>query len=140
MDSLALFNMLDAKMAYVSQRQNVLADNIANANTPGFRPRDVKEPNFKDIMAGKQTAKASIGMEDLAQTNPNHIGAQNVEFIGNNIDVASSFYEVKPSENAVDLEEQMLKASSNQRDANIAINMYVKQLSLMRTAIGANGR
>jgi len=136
MENLALFSVLDAKLAYISQCQNVLANNIANANTPGFKPSEVNAPDFKKILDGQSGSSAVA----LTATSPNHIGAQTIAYGGENIKIAPSFYEVTPSGNGVDLEEQMIKASKNQGEANMAINMYVKQLSMLRTAIGAGGR
>ena len=61
---------------------------------------------------------------------------QGIGITGNEIKESREFYAVKPSGNAVDLEEQMLKAAKNQSEANIAINLYTKQIALLRTAIG----
>lgn len=131
--------MLDAKLSYVSQRQSVLANNVANADTPKFVPSDVETPNFKDIMAGKTQPKSEYS-GGLVRTNAQHITMQGIGISGNEIKESREFYAVKPSGNAVDLEEQMLKASKNQSEANLAINLYTKQIALLRTAIGGGGR
>ena len=39
-----LFAMLKSKLSYTTQRQQVIAQNVANADTPGFAPRDLEEP------------------------------------------------------------------------------------------------
>ena len=136
MEELALFRIMDAKLAYASQRQNVLADNIANANTPGFRPNDVKAPDFKKILA--KAAADATPMKGLAMTDSKHLGLADGGSIADSDNVyASSTYEVAPDGNGVDLEEQMLKASKNNTEAGIVVGLYAKQLSFLRTAVGA---
>ncbi len=138
MDSIALFNMLDAKLDYVSQRQSVIANNVANGDTPGFIPSDIVAPNFKDIMAGKDVAK-SADAGGLRLTNGHHIPMQGMGGMNmSTLKESTAFYGVKPSGNAVDMEEQMLKAAKNQSEANIAINLYTRQIGFLKTAIGAN--
>ena len=37
-----LFDLISAKTAWLGQRQALLGQNVANADTPGFRPRDLR--------------------------------------------------------------------------------------------------
>lgn len=130
MQELTLFQMLDAKLAYAAQRQNVLAQNIANANSPGYRALDVKAPDFKAIMLG-ETTNTPAG---LAMTNPKHLNSQGVEAKENAATEVTS-YELSPDGNGVDLEEQMLKAGKNSTEANITLSLYSKQLAMLRLAV-----
>ncbi len=136
MENLTLFRLMDAKLAYASQRQGVLANNIANANTPGYKPYDVKTPDFKKIMA--ETADpAPIAMRGLTVTNGQHIAPLDTDDnASDNLEISTS-YEISPDGNGVDIEEQMLKASKNNTDAGIVVGLYAKQLSFLRTAVGA---
>ena len=43
---LPLFSMLRTRMHWHQERQRVLAENVSNANTPEFRPRDLAPPQF----------------------------------------------------------------------------------------------
>src|SRR5262245_12769637 len=54
-----------------SQRSEVLAANLANADTPGYRARDV------DFKAALAEAGAAGGSVHLSTTNAGHIGAAN---------------------------------------------------------------
>ena len=38
----SLFDLADRRLAYLQHRQQVLAQNVANANTPGYRARDLE--------------------------------------------------------------------------------------------------
>ena len=46
-DDIPLFAMLKSRMGYLSQRQKVIAQNVANADTPGYRPSDLKPYSFQ---------------------------------------------------------------------------------------------
>src|SRR5262245_42453844 len=68
LNSLKLFKMAMTRMDWASQRQKVLAQNIANADTPNYQPKDVKEINFKDVLRGTGVAPVTV-----ARTNANHL-------------------------------------------------------------------
>lgn len=57
-----LFQGLVQKMGWLAQRQQVLARNIANANTPGFKPKDIEKPDFSALLEGNSrgSGKASV--------------------------------------------------------------------------------
>lgn len=65
---LPLFGMLKTKMRWHQARQSVLAQNIANADTPGFRPSDLKPADMRTSM---QTPRA--GGVTAALTHKAHI-------------------------------------------------------------------
>jgi len=56
---ITLFNMMQTKMGYLAERQDLLSNNVANIDTPGYKPRDLKELNFKK-MAHNLTHKLQI--------------------------------------------------------------------------------
>ena len=43
-----IFSILRERMAWLNQRQSVLSENVANADTPGFVARDLKPLDFQD--------------------------------------------------------------------------------------------
>src|ERR1043166_9639867 len=102
-----LFSMLRSRMQWHQERQKVLAENVPNADTPIFRTRDLKPLDF-----GSQVRAA--GQVQIASTNPAHItasaGSSSFAAGGN------SKYDVKPTGNAVNLEDEMMKVASNQMD------------------------
>ena len=65
---LPLFETMRERMAFLSARQTVLAENVANANTPGYRARDVEAPDFAAIAAGENEGNLTV-------TNPMHISS-----------------------------------------------------------------
>jgi flagellar basal-body rod protein FlgB len=122
-----LFSMLRTRMQWHQERQKVLAENVANADTPNFRTRDLKPLDF-----GSQVQAA--GQVRVASTNPAHITGS----AGNSALAAggNGKYDVKPAGNAVNLEDEMMKVASNQMDYQAAISLYSRSMGLFRTALG----
>lgn len=125
---LPIFSMLRSRMNWHQERQRLLAENVANADTPGFRPRDLAPLDF-----GRQLQQAS-GQLQLALTSPTHLSSPTG---------TSAFatdrpgkYDVRPAGNAVNLEDEMMKVAANQMDHQAAISLYSRSMGLFRTALG----
>jgi len=126
---LPIFSMLRTRMNWHQERQRLLAENIANADTPGYRPRDLGPLDF-----GRQVQQAS-GQLQLALTAPGHLattGGAGGSFATDR----SGKYDVKPTGNAVNLEDEMMKVAANQMDHQAAISLYARSMGLLKTAIG----
>jgi flagellar basal-body rod protein FlgB len=125
-----LMSMLRTRMSWLHQRQDVLSQNVANADTPGFVARDLKPLDFKDTLhAATSTAN------NLTVTDPRHIAirpAGTTKFD----DVETHDVESNPNGNSVSLEAEMIKVSDTQAQFQAAANIYAKALTLMKTAIG----
>lgn len=135
LSNLALFQAMGGKMNYLSTRQGVIAQNVANADTPNYRPRDLKPVDFgavlKDVSGSKQ-----VRMEKTAA---GHIGPGGM--LGReDIRKSRMTYEVAPAGNAVILEEQMVKASQTTGEYNLITNLMRKNVSMIRTALGRAGQ
>ena len=122
-----LFSMLRTRMQWHQERQKVLAENVANADTPNFRTRDLRALDF-----GSQVQAA--GQVRVASTNPAHItgAAANGAFATDR----NNKYDVKPAGNAVNLEDEMMKVASNQMDYQAAISLYSRSMGMFKTALG----
>ncbi len=117
-------------MQWHQERQRVLSENVSNSDTPKFRPRDLVEPKFDRTGA----VTGSMGPLALTRTSASHMTPS---------DAVSAFdqnrnagFETRPAGNAVNLEEEMMKAASNQMDYAAATSLYSKSLRLLKTAIG----
>jgi flagellar basal-body rod protein FlgB len=124
---LPIFSMLRSRMQWHQERQKVLADNVANADTPKFRPRDLKPLDF-----GSQVKQA--GQVSVASTDPAHITGANAT--GPFASAQNNKYDVRPAGNAVSLEEEMIKVAANQMDYQAATSLYSRSMGLFRTALG----
>jgi flagellar basal-body rod protein FlgB len=123
---LPLFEALKQRMSWHHARQRVLGENVANADTPGFRPMDVKPP----IQERGGMERAGLR---LAATAPGHMGLGGLEPPGAG---RAQRFETTPSGNAVNLEDEMLKVAQNNQDYQLAASLYQRSMALMKTAIG----
>lgn len=131
------FAALRERMKFLQTRQKLLAQNVANADTPGFRPKDIAQVGVDPASRGSDQSRRLSGTYGarvgLAGTNPMHIGAGAG---GAASEERGSSYETRPSGNSVSLEDEMLKISQNQMDFQTAANMYQRGLATMKIALG----
>lgn len=131
---LPLLGMLKTRMRWHQARQSVLADNIANADTPGFRPSDLKA--MEKGVAMRAPGVTPVG---TALTHTTHIAGPVMSAQGNSFArEGTQGWETTPAGNSVVLEEQMIEVSANQFDFQMASTLYSRSLGLLKTAIGTN--
>ncbi|WP_150525586.1 flagellar basal body rod protein FlgB [Roseibium sediminis] len=127
-----LFQALKSKMQWHQVRQGVLAENVANADTPSYRAREVKQFDFADhvglAQAGLQTSVTKVGHISGSLSAPAAGEAEKRDM-----------FEITPSGNNVVLEEQMMKVTQNQMDYQAATTLYSRGLGLIRTALSKGG-
>jgi flagellar basal-body rod protein FlgB len=126
-----IFSMLRTKLQYAQERQRVLSENVANADTPNYRARDLTAPKFPDP---DKIAPATVSGVSLARTENGHIGqlGGTSMFSANN----KNSYEVRPTGTAVNLEDEMIKVADNQMDYQAASALYTRSLGLLKVALG----
>ncbi len=135
---LKIFNMMQANLSYLNQRQDVLAQNVANANVPGYQGKDLKAPDFSQFMSNAMGGASSTSHIQLAATEPGHIsGTGNASNI-DAVTVTNKGGEVTPTGNNVVLEDEMLKISKNNLEYQQTTGLYSKMLALIKTAIGGS--
>jgi flagellar basal-body rod protein FlgB len=125
---LPLVSMLKTRMHWHQTRQKLLAENVSNADTPGFKPKDLKEPVFTP---GGRPVGGALGIE---RTSTGHLAGEGAEFGEDPMNARR--FETTPSGNAVSLEDEMLKVSQNQSDFQLAASLYQKSLQMLRIAAG----
>ncbi len=128
-----LFQLISARLTWLGERQVVLNQNLANADTPGYRPRDLRPEDFASLA---QALPGAGGRMAMTRTDPAHIGGGARARIALESHAAESVYETTPNGNAVILEEQMAKASQTALDYQLTTNLYRKYLGMMRLALG----
>lgn len=128
---LTTISALRDRMQWHQARQRVLAENVANADTPGFKPRDLQAP------ASSPGADRTAGPVALERTSSLHLAPSGAR--GGADTRAAPRWETRPSGNAVNLEDEMMKVAQNQADHQLAASLYQKSLGLLRTAIGRKG-
>ena len=129
-----LMSMLRQRMSWLNERQNILSQNVANADTPRFTARDIKQIEFDDILQGSG-GLLMPKLDNLSTTNSRHIGIKNSSGSGDYSSFDTPDVEASPNGNTVSLEEQMIKIADTQAQFQAATNLYSKAMSMMRTAI-----
>jgi len=130
LSNIPLFSALTEKMKWHQTRQGLLAENVANAETPGYRGRDLKAYGFEDHM--RNMSVASIATE---ATNPMHIvkaGSGAGEFGSRQL----NNFEITPEGNGVTLEDEMMKVTTNQMDYQAVTALYSRSIKMIKTALG----
>ncbi len=126
---LKLFQRISERMGWLGARQQVLAQNVANADTPDYVPLDLKPLKFTDHLTKTTpvtqlrtdpkhltgTAQPASSIDDVKQRNP---------------------YESAPVGNSVVLEEQMTKLADAQHSYQLMTNLYRKHVDMLKTALG----
>lgn len=114
--------------AHAAQRQRVITTNVANADTPGYRARDLER--FSD----SYRQGAAIG---LRTTRPQHVAAGAWgSAAGAAVDAGG---EPSPNGNTVSVEDEMIRAADAKREFNIALSVFQSGLTMTRTALGRRG-
>ncbi len=132
--NIPLFQAMRAKMNYLEMHQTVLAQNIANADTPKYQARELSKIDFGTVLKDLVNTK-NVRMET---THPGHMPQPNAVEQARNLKQKIT-YEVSPDKNAIILEEQMVKANQVNMDYNLLTNLIRKQSGMIRTALGRNG-
>src|SRR3569832_8960 len=128
LSSISLFSALAEKMRWHQARQGVLAENIANADTPGYIERDLTPFTFADEMK-------SVATVTTPATSPTHFSVSSGGESGG-FGSESSPFEITPSGNGVTLEDEMMKVSCNDMDYQTVTALYTRSMAILRTSIG----
>ncbi|MBT6304656.1 MAG: flagellar basal body rod protein FlgB [Rhodospirillaceae bacterium] len=132
--NLNVFSAATVKMGWLNQRQTVLAQNIANADTPNYRAKDLKAPTFSKIMYG------NVNMQ-MSKTAMGHMVGAGAKIDARVIKERNKdVYEVSPNENAVVMEEQLMKVSESSMNYKLASSIYSKNLLMFKMALNGSGR
>ncbi len=130
---LPLFSLMSERLSWLGKRQQVLANNIANADTPGFRAKDVKELDFRKILAGPKLRKAS-----MTHTNAAHMSGRPGKSQVHKV-ILDRSADVSLSGNSVAIEDQVLKVTQTAMDHQLTINLYRKHIAMIKMALGKPG-
>ena len=131
--SLSVFRALQARMRWLNERQEVLAQNVANADTPHYQSRDLKPLNFRDMLRRQEPSLT------LAVSQPGHIAVNN-KVAERRAAAETAKLEANPTGNGVVLEEEMLKVCQTAQDYELMTSLYSKSLGMIKTALGRGGR
>ncbi|OWY13084.1 flagellar biosynthesis protein FlgB [Thioclava sp. F34-6] len=124
-EKIEIMKMASAMARHAAARQSAVAENIANADTPGYAARDL--PPFEDLY------RSEVG-GDLRATRPGHIGAASTITTGP--EPLASPGVTSPDGNAVSLEEEMVRSVEVKREHDLSLAIYRSSLNILRSSLG----
>lgn len=131
--NLSIFQSAGQLARHSAARQVVVAHNIANADMPGYKTRDIS--SFRDAMP--HGPNGSSGSSALRTSRVSHIAAPRSSETFRSHAVSST--EQKPNGNTVFIETETLKAIEAERAHSRALAVYQSSLSILKTSIGRRG-
>ena len=122
-DKPEILSVASARMGHAEKRQGIVAENIANADTPGFRARDIAD--FSEVF--------EIAGDEMKRTRPGHLGSgKDAPLWAGTAGSSGS----SPNGNSVSLETEMVKAAEVRREHDLALAVYGKSLAILRASLG----
>lgn len=120
-----VFEDFYAHLRYLSERDKVLSQNVANSDTPKYLPKDLKKSRKGDTVAVLRTNPMHMDLNEASQ-----------EFALIEGDIG----ELKRNGNGVDLERELYKKGENAMKLSEAVGVYNKSRGMLNTAIMGAGK
>ncbi len=121
--NLEILDLAQGMASYASKRQMVISENIANADTPGYKARDLRP--FSESYAQDFRLKTSRPQHFAAGFPSTALTA-----------IAETNAEAAPNGNTVSLEQEMTKAAELRNQYDMALGIYRKSLDILRLSLG----
>jgi flagellar basal-body rod protein FlgB len=114
MQPMQLFDLAFRQNEWLAQRQSVISSNIANANTPGYKAKDVE--SFEDAMSKSVPMTATdsqhLGSADIGTSRLDEDGASQAEVLvsGNDVNLEQEFLKSNDVMRSYTLNTQLMKS------------------------------
>ena len=129
-EKLELTRMAQAMASHAGARLSVVAQNVAHADTPGYRAGNVA--SFAESYA--QNAKHT----EMRATRAGHFAGEAGSEIPS-LEVRRKSLAGAPNGNSVSIEQEMVKAASARQDHEMALAIYRNTSSIIRASLGRQG-
>ncbi len=130
-NNVPIMQMMTKKLSWLSRRTEIIAQNVANSETPRYQARDLKEVNFRDLVAREARPQAN----GPRLTHARHMTGMSANLPFDTEKAADSF-ETSIDGNDVSLEQQLTRLGQTQLSYEATTNLYRKHLDLFRIALG----
>lgn len=126
---IGLLKLAGALASHAAHRQGIIAENIANADTPGYKARDLE--SFASVASKTTYNNASV----MKATRPQHFGFGDADsrFA---VEKTAVFGAESPNGNTVSLDDQMMRSAALKVDHDLALGVYSKSLQILRMSLG----
>lgn len=127
---LSVFKQLNARMRWLTDRQAVISQNVANVDTPGYQAREMKPLSFRETLGLKQPQAAD---------GPKHFKLVSTSPSSTSKDTFQKGQETTLSGNSVDLEHELKKSADTALEYQTMSHLYRKHMEMLRMAVRGNG-
>jgi len=131
LEDLTLFAMAQRSVDYLARRESVLSENVANANSPHYKVKELAPISFKDLLQPQTDPVRATA------TNPMHVSPE-VEPVRFEMVNEHKPLESKPDGNQVQVEDQMQKIGQVKGSYELAVNLMMKHIAMLKTALDQN--
>ena len=115
---IGVFGLAARRLEWLDRRQALLAQNVANANTPGWRMRDVAPFSASATPQMAATAPGQLAGHPLASG------------------TTARPQEISPSGNGVSIEDQLSRVADTAGEQELALNLVRRWGGMLKTAYG----
>ena len=123
-EKLQITAMAQALASHSGARLGLIAQNVANADTPGYKAMDL--PSFAEAYRAAEP-------DALRQTRPGHLGGLGEETLATPRRGTGA---EAPNGNSVSLEQEMVKAAGVRQDHEMALAIYRSTSDIIRASLG----
>jgi len=131
------FDILEKALHYRKIRQDMIAGNIANADTPFYRPKDIRFEEALNAEIDKKFNKPSKKLE-LARTNPAHLEPKSIEDGNKPIVFYRDGHLARNDGNSVDIDVETTEMAKNNMAYNATIAALRKDIEIFKAVIDSS--
>lgn len=131
LNDISMLTMIQRGMSWMTRNHDVVATNIANADTPDFRAKELRPLDYGKLQ------REQVGAVSMARTAPAHLVGLKPSSEGA-VRIDRDTYEISSTGNSVNLEEQGIKIARNAMDYQLATTLYSKSVGMIRAVISQN--
>lgn len=139
LDKIPLLAVIKSRMSYVNQRQHLISENVANANTPNYAPHDLKAFTFEAALKAQSGPALGMTPVSTAVTNAGHMEGKERPATGPWKPEDAPDSEARLDGNQVVLEDEMMKMTTSKLDYDTAVSFYQQSLGLLKLSIRRPG-
>lgn len=125
-ENLDIFKMSSAMASYAGKRQAIVAENVANSDTPDYKARRL--PSFADVVDAPPEGQKATRAGHLHGTGS----------IQAHVGVVTERGDPAPDGNTVSIEREMLEAVNVKREHDRALSIYRSAMKILHTTVGRN--
>lgn len=122
---ISLLNAASSLARHSSARHTVIARNIANADSPAYKAKDIQDFSLDESTFALRTTRTA------------HVSVSGTSIKGSRFDEhVLENVPVEPNGNSVSLEDQMIRSSHAQNEHNKAMAIYQKSMDILKMSMG----